>query len=139
MSLAQRAIKKVRYKWKNEPSITEVESSLEKEDAYLVFRKEQAVHTYNTDRGFTPQSIRSVHCRVKVLSQKGIDENSNLKFRVHSSNDFTLVDARVIKKKGKPVKVNDEDIQIVKELNYGMSSSYWVAKINVPRRKYFFS
>jgi len=109
-SLAQNSL---RYKWSNQPSPSEVLDTFKNEDAYLVFRKKLAFHTYEEIAGkFTPKTVKSEHKKIKILTKSGVDYYANVVINIDPDYSFNVLDARTIKASGEIIRIDEGDIKI---------------------------
>ncbi|HMT28244.1 MAG TPA: DUF3857 domain-containing protein [Bacteroidia bacterium] len=98
------------YKWPDKPKPNAVYPKFSNEDAYLV--NERKTISFSVDsRGI--YMYTNIKRKIKILTQKGIDNYAKIVLPKNAGKKLTLIDARTIKGDGKIV---DLDIDQIKEI-----------------------
>jgi hypothetical protein len=101
------------YKLGNDVSFIETQPGMEKEDYYYLLDKRAVEYAYNEAGELNEYFF--MHKKIKVLNDKGIENNNKVYISAGSPEDVMLFNARVINKQGKPISMFKGDLKSVNE------------------------
>jgi hypothetical protein len=99
------------HKWFKARSHTLIPDSLSGEDAVMIYNKQYIYNDIVDISSGKFSSKRTVMQKVKILTQKGLEEYSKVFVNIYPKEYIKVVDARTIKPNGKVVNLKSKDIK----------------------------
>jgi len=99
------------HKWFKARAHTSIPDSLKGEDAVMIYNNQYVYNDIVDISSSKFSSKRTVMQKVKILTQKGLDEYSKVFVNIYPKERIKVIDARTIKANGKVVNLKSKDIK----------------------------
>lgn len=103
------------HKWRKPKPFTEIPDSLKGEDAVMILNDQSIYNDIIDIASGKVSSKKIVMQKVKILTEKGLEDYSKVFVNLYPEETITVLDARTIKPNGKVINLKAQDI---KEMEY---------------------
>ncbi len=128
-SIAQLNLKE--HVWSKDEAKLQLPDSLKNYDAIIVHQRQDIKNYLDLSSGSVTNYI-TIKSRVKINTQKGLDDLSTISFYKNKYRKITKLDARTIKKDGSIVDLKSADIKILDIKTDKNRSNFEVIRFSVP-------
>jgi hypothetical protein len=101
------------YEWSDTVSISKIPESMKKENSVIIFEKRTYEYAFNS-MGMLEEYML-IHKKIKVLQEKGIEDNNKLYVSAYSPDEVLTFKARVISPDNKKTEMFKGDTKMVNE------------------------
>ena len=101
------------YDWSDTVTISKIPTSMSKENSVIIFEKKTFEYCFNS-QGMLEEYML-IHKKIKVLQEKGIEDNNKLYIGTYSADEVLTFKARVISPDNKKTEMFKGDTKMVNE------------------------